>query len=48
MARPHVADLGEGLRIGREAEDILNKQSRTVGKEWSSSLGVGRGANNSP
>jgi hypothetical protein len=26
---------------------ILNKQSRTADKEWSSSLGVGRQANNS-
>jgi hypothetical protein len=29
------------------AANILNKQSRTADKEWSSSLGVGRGANNS-
>ena len=27
--------------------NILNEQSRTVDKGWSSSLGVGRGANNS-
>ena len=27
--------------------NILNKQSRTAEKVWSSSLGVGRGANNS-
>jgi hypothetical protein len=26
--------------------NILNKQSRTVDKEWSSNLGVGRWANN--
>jgi hypothetical protein len=26
--------------------NILNKQSRTADKGWSSSLGVGRGANN--
>jgi hypothetical protein len=28
------------------AENILNKQPRTNDKGWSSSLGVGRGANN--
>ena len=33
--------------IRRLAAHILNKQSRTVDKEWFSSLGVGRGANNS-
>jgi hypothetical protein len=27
--------------------NILNKQSRTADKGWFSSLGVGRGANNS-
>ena len=32
--------------IWRVAANILNKQSRTADKEWSSSLGVGRGANN--
>jgi hypothetical protein len=30
----------------RVAANILNKQSRTENKGWSSSLGVGRGANN--
>ena len=33
--------------IWRVADKILNKQSRTVDKGWSSSLEVGRGANNS-
>jgi hypothetical protein len=33
--------------IWRIAANILNKQSRTAEKGWSSSLGVGRGANNS-
>jgi hypothetical protein len=33
--------------IWRIAANILNKQSRTADKGWSSSLGVGRGANNS-
>jgi hypothetical protein len=39
MARSQIAD-------GRAAANILNKQSRTADKGWSSSLGVGRGANN--
>jgi hypothetical protein len=45
MARPQVADGGDGLQIWRVAANILNKQSRTADKVWSSSLGVGRGAN---
>ena len=32
--------------IRRVAANILNKQSRTAAEWWSSSLGVGRGANN--
>jgi hypothetical protein len=48
MARPQVADGGEDLQICRVAANILNKQSRTADKGWPSSLGVGRGANNSP
>jgi hypothetical protein len=32
--------------IWKVAANILNKQSRTADKGWSSSLGVGRGANN--
>jgi hypothetical protein len=47
MARPQDANGGEGLQISRVAMDILNKQSRTADKRWFSSLGVGRGANNS-
>jgi hypothetical protein len=35
-----------GLQLWRVAANILNKQSRTADKGWSSSLGVGRGANN--
>jgi hypothetical protein len=46
MARPQVAD-GDVLQIWRVAANILNKQSRTADKGWSSSLGVGCGANNS-
>jgi hypothetical protein len=41
MARPQVADGGNGLQIWRVAANILNKQSRTADKGWSSSLGVG-------
>jgi len=37
----------EGPPIWRVAANILNKQSRTTDKGWSSSLGFGRGANNS-
>ena len=33
--------------IWRVAAKILNKQSQTADKGWPSSLGVGRGANNS-
>jgi hypothetical protein len=36
-----------GLQLWRVAANILNKQLRTADKGWSSSLGVGRGANNS-
>jgi hypothetical protein len=32
--------------IWRVAANKLNKQARTTNEEWSSSLGVGRGANN--
>jgi hypothetical protein len=46
MARPRVADTEDGLQIWRVAANILNKQSRTADSGWSSSLGVGRGANN--
>jgi hypothetical protein len=42
-ARPPVADGGESLQIWRVAANILNKQSRTADKGWSSSLGVGVG-----
>jgi hypothetical protein len=46
MARPQVADGGDGLQIWRAAAKILNKQSRTAEKGWLSSLGTERGANN--
>jgi hypothetical protein len=47
-ARPRVADRGDGLQIWRVAANILNKQSLTANSGWSSSLGVGWGANNPP
>jgi hypothetical protein len=47
MARPQVADGGDALQVWRVAANMFNKQSRTADKEWSSSLGVGCGANNS-
>jgi len=37
----------EQLPIWRVTANILNKQSRTADKGWSSILGVGSGANNS-
>jgi hypothetical protein len=46
MARPPVADGGTASDM-RVAANILNKQSRTADKGWSSSVGVGRDANNS-
>jgi hypothetical protein len=48
MARPRVADRGDGLQIWTVAANMLNKQSRTADSGWSSSLGVGRGAKNPP
>jgi hypothetical protein len=51
MPPQHGASSGcgwrNGLQIWRTATNTLNKQSRTAEKGWSSSLGVGRGANNS-
>jgi hypothetical protein len=32
MARPKIPDGGDGLQMGRLAENILNKQSRTANK----------------
>ena len=45
MARPQVADRGRPP-IRRVVANKLNKQSRTADEGWSSSLVVGRGANN--
>jgi hypothetical protein len=48
MAHLQVADGGDAFQVWRGAANILNKHSRTADKGWSSSLGVGHGANNSP
>jgi hypothetical protein len=37
MARPQVTDGGDGFQIWRVAANILNKQSRTTDRGWSSS-----------
>jgi len=47
VARPQVSDGGNSVNVWRIAANILNKQSRTADNGWSSSLGFGRGANNS-
>jgi hypothetical protein len=47
MASPQVTDGGDSLQFLRVAANILNKQSRTADKGWSSSLGFGRRADNS-
>jgi hypothetical protein len=47
MAHPQVVEGGNALQVWREAANILNKQSWTADKGWSSSMGVGRGANDS-
>jgi hypothetical protein len=47
MARPQVADGGDALQVWRVAANILNKQTQIADTAWSSSSGVGSGANNS-
>jgi hypothetical protein len=47
MVFPQLAERGDGLQIWRVAANIVSKQSLTAEKGWSSSLGVGHGANNS-
>jgi hypothetical protein len=42
-----VTDGGDGLHTYSVSTGILNKQSWTDDKGWSSSLAVGRGPNNS-
>jgi hypothetical protein len=50
LSPQHGASSGCGwrevLRLRSVTANILNKQSRRADKGWSSSLGVGRGANN--
>ena len=41
MARSQVVDSGTNLQTWTVAANILNKQSRTADKGWTSSLGVG-------
>jgi hypothetical protein len=41
MVHPKVADGGEDLQIWRVAVNMLNKQSQTTNKGWSSGLEVG-------
>jgi hypothetical protein len=43
MARPQVADGGDGIQIWRVAMNILNKQSRTADKECLPAWGLGVG-----
>jgi hypothetical protein len=43
MARPQVADGGDGLQIWRVAAIILNKQLRTADMGWSFRWGLGVG-----
>jgi len=46
MGYPRVADGGDVLQIWTVAASILNRQSRTADKRWTSSFGVGWGAFN--
>jgi hypothetical protein len=46
MEGPRVAEGGDGLQTRRVAANILNKKSLTADKGWSSSLEIGRWANN--
>jgi hypothetical protein len=47
MARPPVAEEGDGLQMWRVATNIMNKQSWTTNKGWSSSLGAWCGTDDS-
>jgi N6-adenosine-specific RNA methylase IME4 len=47
-ARPQVAVGRDGLQVWRVVANILNKESRTADRGWTSSLGVGHWANNPP
>jgi hypothetical protein len=43
---PQIAYGGDVLQIWKVAANILNKQSRTADRGWSSSLGIRWGAKN--
>jgi hypothetical protein len=47
LSHPQTAHRGDGLQILYAAAKILNKESWIVEEGWSSSLRVGRAANNS-
>jgi hypothetical protein len=47
MARRRVADERDGLQVWRTATNVPNKQSHIADGGWSTSLKVGRGANDS-
>jgi len=47
MTLPRVADSGDGLQDMKSSCEYIDQTVRTVHKGWCSSLGVGRGANNS-
>jgi len=42
MARPQVADGGDGLQVWRKGGTIQNEYSQTADEGWSSNL-IGRG-----
>jgi hypothetical protein len=43
VARPQVADGGDGLQTWRVAANILNKQSRTADRGGPPACGLGEG-----
>jgi len=43
MARPQVADGGDGFHIWKVSANLLDKQLQTPDKRWSCSLEAGRG-----
>jgi hypothetical protein len=45
MESPQFAVGGHGFQIWKVVANILNKQSRTADKVWSSNWGLGRGLN---
>jgi len=47
MARPRVTDEGDNQQILRVAMNIMNNQTRTADKEWSSAWEFREEQNNS-